>query len=351
MNRLLALFLVLPIGLYGACSSSGSDATAGTPPPGGDGVDGGGTSDAADVPDGPVATPGEMTKNPIEGIGAPTVAIDTGEFTGGPIWSAKEGVLFFTTPLGNGGLYRLLPDGTATKVRDGVAGEPPIGNTIDKTGNLVTVEAKRITRGSASLDAGAPTPIATGYDDVAAEAGTGAFDTLKDAVVTANGTIYATDPGYFAAPIANRIFKVATTGKVTVVEAFVDVPRPNGIALTPDGKGLYIGFSQPMQGTKPFVRKYVVNADGTLGAQAKFLELDMDMQPDGIEVDLAGNVFIATKAGVMVFKADATKIGVVTVPERPTACAFGGKDLKTLYITTQGTRIYKVTVNVPGIVQ
>jgi len=351
MNRLLALFLVLPIGLYGACSSSGTDsAAAGTPAPGGDGVDGGGTTDA-DAPDGPAATPDEMTKNPIEGIAAAKVAIDTGAFTGGPVWSAKEGVLFFTTPLGVGGLYRLAADGTATKVRDGVDGEPPIGNTVDKAGNLLTVEAKRITRGGLTADAGAPTPIATGYDDVAAEAGTGAFDTLKDAVVTANGTIYATDPGYFAAPVANRIFKVATTGKVTVVEAFVDVPRPNGIALTPDGKGLYVGFSQPMQGTKPFVRKYVVNADGSLGAQAKFLELDTDMQPDGIEVDLAGNVFIATKAGVMVFKADATKIGVVVVPEQPTACAFGGKDLKTLYITTQGTRIYQITVNVPGIVQ
>ena len=83
----------------------------------------------------------------------------------------------------------------------------------------------------------------------------------------------------------------------------------------------------------------------------KFVELDMNTDPDGIEVDQAGNLFIATKAGVMVFKSDATKLGVVAVPEQPTATAFGGSDLKTLYITTQGTKIYQITVTVPGVVQ
>ena len=94
-----------------------------------------------------------------------------------------------------------------------------------------------------------------------------------------------------------------------------------------------------------------MNADGTLGEHSKFVDLDNDSQPDGIEVDQGGNLFVATKAGIMVFKSDASKIGVVAVPEQPTGSAFGGKDLKTLYITTQGTKIYEITVNVPGIVQ
>lgn len=150
----------------------------------------------------------------------------------------------------------MTPDGTATKVRGGnpATGEIPIGNAIDKAGTLFTVEAKRITKSSVGGDAGAPTPVATGYDD--GDAGTAAFDTLKGAVIGANGTIYATDPGYFAAPIANRIYRITPAGKVVVVEAFENVPRPNGVALTPDGKGLYIGFTQPEQGVKPFLRKY-----------------------------------------------------------------------------------------------
>jgi gluconolactonase len=163
--------------------------------------------------------------------------------------------------------------------------------------------------------------------------------------------MYMTDPGYFGTPIANRIFRVAN-GQVTVVEAFEDVPRPNGIALSPDQKTLYVGFSAPGQGTIPFVRKYIVNDDGTLGEHAKFVDIGPeDSAPDGVEADQGGNVYVANKAGVSVFKSDGTKIGDIAVPDQPTGVAFGGKDLKTLYITTQGTKIYSVTINVPGIAQ
>ena len=246
----------------------------------------------------------------------------------------------------------MKPDGATMKVRDGnaVTGELPIGNTIDKGGNLFTIEAKRITRGGTARNAPAPTPIASGYSDP--EAGTAPFDTLKDAVVSANGTIYATDPGYFTpAPIANRIYRITPTGKVTVVESFDDVPRPNGIALSPDGKTLYVGFSAPGVGVKPFIRRYSIGADGVVGEHAKFTDVEMDQQPDGVEVDQGGNVYVAAKAGITVFKSDATKIGVVAVPEQPTAMGFGGKDLKTLYITTTGSKIFSITVHVPGIVQ
>ena len=236
MKRFLSLLLVVPIGLYASCASKSADTQSTT-----DTTD---PADAAAAPStngadsGPVATPEEMTKNPIAGIAPAKVTLDTGAFTSGPVWSAKEGVLFFTTPLGTGGLYRMRPDGSAMKVRDGnpTTGEIPIGNTLDRAGNLITVEAKRISRASTAADAGAPTPIVTGYDDPATDAGHATFDTLKDAVISANGTVYATDPGYFTAPVANRIFRITAAGKVTVVEAFPDVPRPNGIALTPDGK-------------------------------------------------------------------------------------------------------------------
>ena len=352
MNRYLSLLLVLPIGLYAACASKGSDKAAnngGTTP--GTETPGNPADPNAPAPGTPVATPGDIAKNPIDGIAPAKLLLDAGEYTAGPIWSAKEGVLFFTTPLGVGGLYRVKPDGSAMKVRDGnaAAGEVPIGNTLDKAGNLLNIESKKIMRAGTAADAGAPTPVVTGY--VNAEAGVSPFDTLKDAVVAANGTIYATDPGYFESPISNRIYQITPAGKATVVAAFADVPRPNGVALTPDGKFLYVGFSAPVMGTPPFVRKYIVNADATLGEHSKFTDLENDSQPDGIEVDQAGNLFIATKYGIEVFKSDATKIGVVTVPEQPTGMAFAGADLKTLYVTTGGTKIWELHVNVPGIVQ
>ena len=86
----------------------------------------------------------------------------------------------------------------------------------------------------------------------------------------------------------------------------------------------------------------------TIGEKSESFD---DVPRHGVEVDQAGNVYVAAKAGIRVFKSDATKIGVVAVPEQPTAMGFGGKDLKTLYITTTGSKIFSITVNVPGIVQ
>jgi len=355
MRRIvLGLLLVVPVILSSACKRGAEDEgdRTGGGEPGAPGDPGSGPGAGGPGGGGPGGAGGDdLKKNPIEGIAPAKVLLETGAFTDGPVWHAGEKVVFFSTPLGEGGLYRVREDGSAMKVRDGnrALGEVPIGNTIDKAGNLLTVEAKRIMRGGQTPEA-APAPLATGYEGD--EAGAGApFDTLNDAVVMANGTMFVTDPGYFGEPIANRIYRVAPDGRVTVLDAFEDVPRPNGIALSPDQSVLYVGFTQPIQGTKPFIRKYYVKADGSLGEHSKLVELEPDAAPDGIEVDQGGNIYVATKTGLAVFKSTGEKIGLVPVPEQPTGMAFGGKDMKTLFITTQGSKMFVVTVNVPGIAQ
>lgn len=324
MNRLssLLLFAVLPLAVTTACSSSSDD----------------GSADDAD-----------LGKNPITGIAAAKLVIDTGQYTDGPVWSVKEQVLYFTVPIGdkdNPGLYRVKPDGSAMKVRgaDAAAGAQPIGNAVDTNGELITVEAKRITRGEGA------TPIATGF---ASDKGAGTFDTLNDAVVLKSGIMYVTDPGYFAnpPPMANRIYRVMPDGNVAVAESFENVPRPNGLALSPDQKILYVGFERPAAGTKPYIEKYNLKDDGTLAEHSHFVELDMDSSPDGVEVDKAGNVYIANKAGVSVFTPAGKRIGNIAIPDQPTGMAFGGTDFKTLYVTTMGTKIFSLKLNVPGINQ
>lgn len=357
MKRILSILLVVPIAAWGyACSSnSGGSDNSSSGGPGGDNP--GGNGPGGDNPGGPGdgTSPVDLGKNPIDGIAPAAVVLETGAYTDGPIWDAKQNIVFFTTPLGEGGLYRMREDGSAMKVRDGSkALGVPIGNTIGKDGVLWTFESTRVMRGGHSADAGAPAVFASTY----IEAGDGGvptprpFDTLNDGVIGPGGSMYVTDPGYFNEPIANHIFRITPDGKVSIVEAFEDVPRPNGIALSPDQKILYVGFTQPLQGIMPFIRKYYVNPDGTLGEHAKFSDIQpADSQPDGIEVDQGGNVYVATKQGILVIKSDGSKIGTINVPEQPTGMAFGGKDLTTLFITTQGTRIYSVKVNVPGIVQ
>jgi gluconolactonase len=284
-----------------------------------------------------------------------------GQFSDGPVWHAGMGVLFFATPLGEGALFRMLPDGRVLKVRDGnrIAGTTPIGNTVNGAGELITVEAKRVVRSPA--EGGEPTIIALNWSggappppspDGGAPTGDGTFDTLNDVVARKDGTLYVTDPGYFATPTANRIYRIDPAGTVQVVEAFDDVPRPNGVALSPDEKTLYVGFAAPVQGTLPFIRKYIVNDDGTLGEWTKFIDVGPgDSSPDGLAVDKVGNVYVATRAGVEVYKSDGKAWGTIAIPEKPTGMSFGGDDMKTLFVTTEGVKIWQLKLKVTGISQ
>lgn len=371
MKRILSLMLVLPFAAYAAtgCSKKVSSEEEEAAGDNGGGDNGGGGGQGGDTgPQTPGDVPAEdLAKNPIEGVQPPKAVYTSNAYTDGPVWHAKLGVLFFSQPLGEGGLFRMLPDGRVMKVRDGVRaeGSTPVGNTINAAGEIVTAEIKRITRTAfdeknAAL---APVVIATGFDPSQSptppsEPGghtsqPGVFDTLNDVAARKDGTLYATDPGFFETAWANRIYRIAPDGTVQVVEAFEDVPRPNGIALSEDEKHLYVSFTTPIQGTLPFIRQYNVNDDGSLGEWTKFVDIgpDADSKPDGIAVDLAGNVYVATKVGIEVFKKDSTKIGEVPLEEKATGITFGGKDMKSLYITTEGVKVWELRVNVPGISQ
>lgn len=327
MKRVSTLLFALPVCLLAACGSSSDEGTTG------------GADDA------------DLKKNPIQGVAPAKTLIETGQYTDGPVWLASEQVLLYTVPLNQGdipGLYRVKPDGAAMKVRPGDAksGALPIGNGVTANGDVVTVEAKRIMRGGGA-DA---VPVAEGFTGVD---GLTKFDTLNDVVIHKSGAMFVTDPGYFAdpPPLTNRIYRVGPDGAVTVAASFENIPRPNGVALSPDQKILYVGFEKPAQGTKPYVEKYNISDDANLMEHSKFVEFEMDASPDGVEVDKAGNVYVATKAGIEVFKSDGKKIGVVKIPDQPTGMAFGGADLKTLYVTTAKTKIYELKLNVPGINQ
>lgn len=367
MKRTMPFVLMLALAAYGyACKSGSSDTDDG---------DGTGTTPPGEQPGTERSTEDWQKVNPLEGIAPAKAVLETGAFSDGPVWHTGLGVLFFSTPYGEGALYRMLPDGRVIKVRDGVRalGTTPIGNTVAANGDLITVEAKRVVRVTIG-EKGVPSEpivIATGYEGggnnppppppdpdggvtAPPPSAPGTFDTLNDVTVAKNGTMYVTDPGYWVEPypVANRIYRITPDGVVEVVEAFEDVPRPNGIALDREGKHLYVGFTTPIMGTMPFIRQYIVNEDGTLGEWVKFVDIGPeDSAPDGIAIDLANNVYVATKTGIQVFKEDGSKIGDIPVPEQPTGMTFGGKDMKSLYVTTHGTKLWEVKVNVPGIAQ
>jgi len=88
-----------------------------------------------------------------------------------------------------------------------------------------------------------------------------------------------------------------------------------------------------------------VHSDGTADNGMKFFATQP--HPDGVGVDDAGNLYLATQAGVDVYKPDGTPWGNIAVPEQPANVAFGGADRRTLYIAAM-TGLYQIHLNIPG---
>jgi gluconolactonase len=369
MKRKLLPFVVIAGSLAAvyACSSSSSDAPAtntnpeaGTLPDTSTGNPD--TSTGTDSSTDPDSPPVSKT-NPIEGIAAPKQVADAFGFVDGPQWF--KDTLYVSRPFDHLLLKVKFSDGTVDMVRtgDGVT-EGTIGNSLDKSGNLISAELKKITRTPA--DGGALSTIATTYSDN--DGGVFPFDTPNDLVQHPSGTIIFTDPGYEDPMVAtNHLIRVLPDGGAFLLEDFPDAPRPNGIALSKDGATLYVSVTSPAVGTKPFVRKYTVGVNGALSNPQVFASFPhptvdpsgvgaTNDEPDGIAVDDNGNVFVAWRLGVNVYKSDGTRYGAepsiaLAPPNSPNNVAFGRADRRSLFITTGSGKIYETIVNIPGLLQ
>jgi gluconolactonase len=383
------VILVACAGLAYACGTSSNaspkgSVTAPSEPPVAEGDDAGGAPEGdagALAGDGATNPDGVQTDDPSGSpllLGAPrtvrSFAAGTageGIFVDGPQWSATRQALFVSLPLelttlgggGKGVLTTFKTDGTNyLEVRAGDATTTGvIGSTVDKDGNLVSAELRVITRTpvAASGPLGAPTVIATGTS-TGAEAAVVPFNGPNDLVVRSDGTIYVTDPGYNMAPRPQNgyLYRIAPNAPfATVADTYADNPSPNGIALAKDEKALFVSFTAPAAGTLPFVRKYVLAADGSLGNSGKFCELPDGSEPDGIALDDAGNLLVAMKTGIAIFKATgepyggAAAVPQVKLPMQATNVTFGGEGRKSVFVTTASGKVLELKTKVPGLVQ
>ncbi|MBM4085222.1 MAG: hypothetical protein FJ272_10570, partial [Planctomycetes bacterium] len=121
-----------------------------------------------------------------------------------------------------------------------------------------------------------------------------------------------------------------------------DQPRPNGVLLSPDEKTLYVLLSG-----RPGLMAYPVETTGKLGP-GKSLG-NVERPGDGLTVDTKGNLYLTQPSlnTVQVIAPDGQTLGLIPVPEAPSNCAFGGKDMKTLYITAR-TSLYAVKMDATG---
>ncbi|MCI0376178.1 MAG: SMP-30/gluconolactonase/LRE family protein [Gemmataceae bacterium] len=175
------------------------------------------------------------------------------------------------------------------------------------------------------------------------------FNAPNDLVIDRQGGIYFTDP-CFGAPLLKPQGRVAVyylTPDGGVTRLIDNLANPNGITLSPDEKTLYVVPSFQNE-----VMAYPVLGPGELGPGRVFAHMARSWNlfypgGDGIRLDVAGNLYIASQRGIQVFDPTGKLLRIVPVPERPSNLAFGGRHGNILYITARNS-VYAVPWSLPG---
>ena len=173
----------------------------------------------------------------------------------------------------------------------------------------------------------------------------------NDVIVKSDGTIYFTDPGGTAAPdewdvTLSGVYRVsADLGSMSLVVD--DMVRPNGLALSPDERILYVADSR-----RRHIRAYDLLPNGMAAMETSRVFVDLGGAepgvPDGIKVDTAGNIYSGGAGGLYILDSRGKKLGrIVHGQPATTNIAFGGDDWKTLYFTSRST-LFSVNVKIAG---
>jgi sugar lactone lactonase YvrE len=255
-------------------------------------------------------------------------------FTEGPAWSHEGYLIFSDVP--NNRILQFKSGEKAVIFRENSKGAN--GNTFDAQGRLYTCEShsRRVTRTDKK-----------GKIDVIAERWQGKrFNAPNDIVVRKDGNIYFTDPAFGSQQDERDldfygVYRVTNKGEIDVIAK--PKGRPNGIALSPNGRILYVTNSDDRN-----VRAYDLDQHG-VASNERVVVSGIDGIPDGIRVDEKGNLYVAAK-GIMVYSPEGKLLGMVGLVETPSNCAFGDADFGSLYITAR-TSVYRVRLGVKGSVQ
>lgn len=279
--------------------------------------------------------PDAAAVDPLVGAGAVTEIARGFQFVEGPQWRAVTGDLLFSD-IPAATIYRWVPGGGAPTVFRAASGNSN-GLALDPSGTLVACEhgGRRLARG----DGATPTTIVDRFEGAR-------LNSPNDAVIRDDGTIYFTDPPFGISDPQRELafmgtFRVTPSGAISTVRRGALAERPNGIALSPDAGVLYVGDA-----AQALVRAYDVDAAGATSAERTFVTTAAT--PDGLAVDAAGNLFVATAAGVEAYAPDGRRWGVLAVPQQPSNVGFGGADGRTLFITAR-TAVYQLTLANPGL--
>jgi gluconolactonase len=298
--------------------------------------------------------------DPILAPGAkPQLLQETGAGEG-PAWHPKLGLL----TSGDGHIMRRDRDGKMSIYRQNAGSN---GLLFDRQGRLVICEPaqRRVTRLEAD---GTLKVLAERYEGKR-------FNQPNDLAIDSTGRIYFSDPCYGdrsqmeLADAAGRkiegVYRIDPDGHVARITTH-EVDRPNGLVITPDDKFLFVADNNNNNvGGARKLWRFELKRDGTVDFASQKLIHDWKTTrgPDGMKLDAQGRLFVAAginrpnlpfetapqpTAGIYVFTLDGEQLEFIPIPrDETTNCAFGGDDLKTLFVTAGGS-LWSIPVAIAG---
>jgi gluconolactonase len=261
-------------------------------------------------------------------------------FVEGPVWSEASGAFFFSemdfnAPGDNGPLAKIHRLVLPSAIEVFIADSGSNGLAVDDEG-LVACTHDTQTVSRYDLTTKARSVLVGDYQSKH-------FNSPNDVALHSKGHVYFSDPDWQLGARENQtgvtgVYWRAPDGTVTLVDG--ELPKPNGVTLSPDETWLYVGASNGK------IARYPVLEDGSLGAREAFADVP---EPDGMGVDCAGRLY-ATSHGpgeVVVLSPEGDVVSRIGVAPRATNVAFGGPDRKTLLITA-GSGVYRLDGGIAG---
>jgi gluconolactonase len=267
--------------------------------------------------------------------------VDGRVWSEGPLWDPRSGTLLFSDVPRNGIFRWKDGDGVSLHLdRSGYSGaqaftgaEPGSNSlTFDASGRLLICQHgdRRIVRQEPD---GRLTVVADRFEGRR-------LNSPNDLTIGPSGDVYFTDPPYglpkaFDDPAKELpfqgVFRVLATGEVRALVR--DLDAPNGIAFSPNGKTLYVSNAVHR---RPIWMAYEVLPDGGLGAGRQFADASAYVTPeegvpDGLDVDVHGNVWAAGPGGVHIYAPDGTRLGRIVTGVKTGNVAWG-EDGSTLFV-------------------
>jgi gluconolactonase len=262
----------------------------------------------------------------------------------GPAWIADGYLLFTDVPENK--MYRWSPaDGASVFLAPSGYAGPPLqgireaganGLHVDGPGSLLVADSGSRLVARLDLETKRKQTLASTYAGKR-------FNSPNDIARKRDGTIFFTDPPYGLekgndSPLKelqfNGVYRIGKDGKVTLLED--SLTFPNGIALSPDERTLYVANSDPKQ---PIWMRYTLDASGNVTDKRVFADAS-DLRnppspglPDGMAVAANGYLFATAPGGVLIFTPDGKRLGRIETGTAIANCAFGD-DGRTLYMTS-----------------